>query len=247
MSKFKRDSVLVDGTTISYLEAGSGNVVLFLHGGRLQASTFKSHINFLSKKYRVIAPDLPGHGHSSTPTCVWGYADCARMLTCLLRAQGVTDYSVVGYSMGAAIGFYLATSHFQPIKLIAIDASGVYANRSPQIFDELRRLLFYILHPKYIATLIALIYEYCYYTYRMTKTHTQSKYLQRKSVFSDFESIQCRTWCIWGSNDWLIPSRIGKLISSRLKYCTYLEVPGIHDWPLYNSSQFNKVMEYIDL
>jgi len=62
-------SIAVSATKVRYLEAGpkSGHVVLFLHGGRFEANTWKDlgTLETVAKRgYRVIAVDLPGHGGS---------------------------------------------------------------------------------------------------------------------------------------------------------------------------------------
>jgi len=56
---------IVNQTEISWEEAGSGPVLLLVHGLPFQRSMWKPQLAGLSKRFRVIALDLPGHGLSS--------------------------------------------------------------------------------------------------------------------------------------------------------------------------------------
>ena len=54
----------VDGINIHYLSAGEGAVILLIHGWPTSAYLWRNIMPELSKKYRVIAIDLPGFGQS---------------------------------------------------------------------------------------------------------------------------------------------------------------------------------------
>ena len=49
---------------LSYSDTGQGNVVVLLHGFCESRALWNDFENFLSQKYRVICPDLPGYGQS---------------------------------------------------------------------------------------------------------------------------------------------------------------------------------------
>jgi len=73
----ERKKTIINGIELIYYESGSGKSLLFLHGGRLRALTFKKTINELSKNYHVIVPDIPGYGGSSTPKEPWSFKNYA--------------------------------------------------------------------------------------------------------------------------------------------------------------------------
>ena len=104
-----------DGTPISYHTLGTGPVVLMLHGFSGNAD-----INFIqpgiaqkiaAAGYRVIAPDLRGHGASQVPDepKSWPADAIARDQIALTAHLGEAPYATVGYSMGAitALRFHL--------------------------------------------------------------------------------------------------------------------------------------------
>src|ERR1700730_15682252 len=66
--EFRRNTVVVDGLLMSYLEAGTGDQVILLHGGEFGASAeigWEHTIPALAARYRVLAPDMLGFGQSA--------------------------------------------------------------------------------------------------------------------------------------------------------------------------------------
>lgn len=64
----QREELVVDGLMTSYLEAGSGDPVILLHGGEFGASAeigWEHTIPALAARYRVLAPDMLGFGQSA--------------------------------------------------------------------------------------------------------------------------------------------------------------------------------------
>ena len=55
------------GDRVAYREAGAGEALLLIHGMGGSSATWKAVLPELSKRYRVVAPDLLGHGQSAKP------------------------------------------------------------------------------------------------------------------------------------------------------------------------------------
>ena len=55
------------GERVAYRDAGAGEALLLIHGMAGSSATWRAVIPKLSKKYRVVAPDLLGHGESAKP------------------------------------------------------------------------------------------------------------------------------------------------------------------------------------
>ena len=96
-----------DGTAISYLDIGDGPAVLLLHGFTANAETNWVQPGIAQKiadaGYRVIAPDMRGHGASPVPDdpASWPRDAIARDQIALMKHLGTEPYAVAGYSMGA--------------------------------------------------------------------------------------------------------------------------------------------------
>src|SRR5882724_6634403 len=87
---------VVGGTKLHYLTAGQGpSVVLLLHGYAETSRMWKPLIPLLAKKYRVIAPDLPGIGDSDIPANGLDMKDAAIRIHALAKSLGVEKARVV--------------------------------------------------------------------------------------------------------------------------------------------------------
>lgn len=102
---FARKAIDVDGLTTSYLEAGSGDPVVLLHGGEFGVSAelgWERAIDTLAGHYRVLAPDMLGFGGSAK---VIDFNDGRGMrirhIARFCTELGVADAHFVGNSMGA--------------------------------------------------------------------------------------------------------------------------------------------------
>ncbi|MDH6245250.1 alpha/beta hydrolase [Mycobacterium sp. OTB74] len=128
---FERKSVLVDGLTTGYLEAGSGDPVVLLHGGEFGASAdigWERNIAALATQFRVLAPDMLGFGESAK---VIDFNDGRGMrirhIAHFCDVMGVTSAHFVGNSMGA-INLLVDTTSETPVlpvrSLVAICGGG---------------------------------------------------------------------------------------------------------------------------
>lgn len=102
---------------------GAGPVLVFLHGWTMAGDIFADAFERLSTDFTCIAPDLPGHGQTEgfAPT-VAGAAD---MLDHLLRHEGLEDVTLVGWSLGALVGWrYLGLHGAARVRaMISLDMS----------------------------------------------------------------------------------------------------------------------------
>jgi len=57
----------VDGIRLQYAEAGDGPALIFLHGLSATHANWEFTLPAFADRWRVIAPDLPGHGGSAKP------------------------------------------------------------------------------------------------------------------------------------------------------------------------------------
>jgi magnesium chelatase accessory protein len=85
--------------------AGSGPVMLLLHGTGASTHSFRDLLPLLARRFTVVAPDLPGHGFTTRPADPAGLSlpGMAAGVAALLRALAVEPEVAVGHSAGAAI------------------------------------------------------------------------------------------------------------------------------------------------
>lgn len=101
--------VRLHGHLISYLEAGRGpQVVLLIHGIAGRAGQWRAVMEFLGRRYRVIAPDLLGHGASAKPRGDYSLGAYAVMQRDFLITLGIDRATVVGHSFGGGVAMQMS-------------------------------------------------------------------------------------------------------------------------------------------
>ena len=83
------------GDRVAYREAGAGEALLLIHGMAGSSATWRAVVPQLSKKYRVVAPDLFGHGESAKPRGDYSLGAFAVWLRDLLDELGIARATVV--------------------------------------------------------------------------------------------------------------------------------------------------------
>src|SRR5271169_7041198 len=99
------------GDRIAYRDAGHGHALLLIHGMAGSSATWRAIIPQLSKKFRVIAPDLLGHGESAKPRSDYSLGAFAVFLRDLLDELGVSQATVVGHSLGGGVAMQFVYQH----------------------------------------------------------------------------------------------------------------------------------------
>jgi pimeloyl-ACP methyl ester carboxylesterase len=112
------------GDRIAYREAGKGHALLLIHGMAGSSATWRAIIPLLSKKYRVVAPDLLGHGMSAKPRGDYSLGAFAVFLRDLLDELGIDRATVVGQSLGGGIAMQFAHQHRDHCERLALIGSG---------------------------------------------------------------------------------------------------------------------------
>ena len=120
----------IDGIELAYRTAGDGGApaAMLIHGLTANADDWESTANALAPAgFRVLAPDLPGHGQSSAPKDPTAYqmASIADLLHGLAVALDLVPAVIVGNSMGGAIAQEYALRHRGDVTaLVLVDSAG---------------------------------------------------------------------------------------------------------------------------
>jgi 3-oxoadipate enol-lactonase len=113
---------LTTPVNLTYQQEGSGPALLLLHGFPLDHSMWNAQVNDLKSAFRVITPDLRGHGHSPAPDGAYSMDVMAQDVLNLLNKIGVYKAVWVGHSMGGYItlaAWRLARERFSGIGFVA--------------------------------------------------------------------------------------------------------------------------------
>jgi pimeloyl-ACP methyl ester carboxylesterase len=117
-------TVDVDGVKMHYFTAGSGGETLVLiHGYAQSAHMWQAAMPELSKRFTVIAPDLPGFGDSAIPKDGMDMKTAATRVHALVKKLGVTKARVVGHDIGLMVAYAYAAMYSPEVeKLVVMDA-----------------------------------------------------------------------------------------------------------------------------
>src|SRR3954467_855335 len=92
---------------LAYDDYGPGPVVVLLHGFPLNRKVWTAQETSVGSIYRVIAPDLRGHGASAAPGGVYTMDGMASDVLALLDALQLNEPVILG---GLSMGGYVALS-----------------------------------------------------------------------------------------------------------------------------------------
>ena len=115
----------IHGMRQAVVDEGDGDeVLLLIHGMAGSAQTWRAVLPQLAKKYRVIAPDLLGHGQSSKPRTDYSLGAFAVGLRDLLDELGVESATVVGQSLGGGVAMQFLYQHPDYCRRLVLISSG---------------------------------------------------------------------------------------------------------------------------
>lgn len=229
---------LSNGCNVAYLDVGTGTTtLLFVHGLATYGQTWALNIAGLSDKYRCVAIDLPGNGHSDGGDYPYGinfYSGCLYDFMLQLKLQNVV---LVGHSMGGQIILNLVINHPSACKEMILCAPAGFETYSAieqtmftagiQMLDffsteenSLRQTIrtsFYNYPSKMegmVKELVQLMSSQPSSRYKkMTEDCIRS--MMEEPVYDGLKTIQQRTLVLFGENDALIPNNKLQTMSTR--------------------------------
>jgi pimeloyl-ACP methyl ester carboxylesterase len=130
----------VNGQRLHYARAGSGPLMLFLHGFPEFWYEWKHQIAEFSRDHTAVAPDMRGYNLSSKPVELSAYQmpqlveDVRALTTELLKSTGGTRFTLVAHDWGGVVAWVFAALHPEMLdKLVIVNAPH------PTIFGKLLR------------------------------------------------------------------------------------------------------------
>jgi pimeloyl-ACP methyl ester carboxylesterase len=118
-----RETVL-HGHRVCYRCAGSGPVIVLVHGITSNSATWERVMPYLADRFTVIAPDLLGHGESAKPRGDYSLGAYASGVRDILVALGHDRATFVGHSLGGGIAMQLAYQFPERCDRLVLVSSG---------------------------------------------------------------------------------------------------------------------------
>jgi pimeloyl-ACP methyl ester carboxylesterase len=111
----------LDPGHLTYTDTGEGDLVLLLHGGGLDHRMWDEQVPGLAAQYRVVVPDLRGHGAASTLDVPSRHCDD---VAALVRHLDAGPAVLVGVSMGGGAATDAALEHPELVRAIVVSGTA---------------------------------------------------------------------------------------------------------------------------
>ncbi len=138
---FESKYIEVEGSKIHYVDEGTGDPILFLHGNPTSSYLWRNIIPYAAKVGRAIAPDLIGMGKSDKPDIEYRFFDHVRYIDAFIEQLGLQNITFVIHDWGSGIGFHYASRHEGNTKGLAF-MEAILPMQSWDAFPEGARDLF---------------------------------------------------------------------------------------------------------
>ena len=135
MNAMEAKTVTLHGRAVTYAEAGSGPVLLLIHGIAGTYENWQAVVEPLARGHTVLAPDLPGHGMSAPGGGDYSLGALAAGLRDLLIALGHERATLVGHSLGGGIAMQFAYQFPEVTERLVLVSSG---GLGPEVSPVLR-------------------------------------------------------------------------------------------------------------
>lgn len=132
--------ILFKNGKVNFSDTGKGRTIVLLHGFLGSHKIWENTISNLSKSYRVIAIDLPGHGNTECFGYVHSMELMAKSVKAVMDNLRLKKYVIIGHSMGGYIGLAFAELFPDNLKGLCLFHSSAYADTDDKKRDRTRSI-----------------------------------------------------------------------------------------------------------
>jgi len=202
-----------------YVEEGSGEPLILLHGLFGALSNFQDLFNHFSKSYQVIIPMLPLFDLGLDT----GVGSLAKYVSKFIESKGFDKVHLLGNSLGGHVGLLYTLEHQSKVKTLTLTgSSGLFENGMGETYpkrgdyDFIKKkteLTFY--DPK-VATqeLVDEVYAIVNNRLKAIKIIALAKSAIRNNLNNELKEITVPTCLIWGKNDTITPPMVAEEFKS---------------------------------
>lgn len=236
-------TVETGGATVDFAVAGEGPAVLLIHGtGGDAAGTWAAVAPALAERRTVVLPDLPGSGASVDDGGPLELAALAAQVVAVADAAGAESYSLVGFSLGAAVAAAAAAADPEGVDALVCvggPAGGGDARshlqfdlwrrlreRDPELFARLWMLTGF--SPQFVEALPVEGLGYAA-TFPISPGFDRQADLNLRLDLDDsLARIEAPTLVLAGRHDWIAPPATLRAVAERIPTATFEELDTGH-------------------
>ncbi len=197
-----------------YIDEGSGEILLLLHGLMGALSNWEGVISGFSKKYRVLIPMMPIY---EMPIKEAGLEGLQSFIEGFVKEMNLNEFNLIGNSLGGHIAILYTLAHPEQVKrLVLTGSSGLFENTmggsypkrgSYEYIKERVEYTFY--DPKTASKeLVDEVFELTNSIPKCMRIVAIAKSAQRNNVAKLLHQIDTPTCLVWGLNDTITPPSV---------------------------------------
>jgi 2-hydroxy-6-oxonona-2,4-dienedioate hydrolase len=199
-----------------FIEVGSGEPLVLLHGLFGALSNFMDLINYFSPHYKVIVPMLPLFELDIFHTSVGGLA---KFVHRFIEARGLNNVHLLGNSLGGHVALVHILKHPERIKTLTLTgSSGLFENGMGDSYPKrgdkeyIRKKTQLTFYDPAMATdeLVNEVFEITNNRIKVIKIIALAKSAIRNNLGEELNQITQPTCLIWGNNDTITPPFVAK-------------------------------------
>lgn len=139
---FQHYTLQLEAGQMHYVDEGSGEVILFVHGTPTWSFVWRQQIKALSRNYRCVAPDHLGFGLSDKPAG-FRYTPAAHAdnLEALIKHLQLRNITLVVHDFGGPIGLRYALRHPENVKNLVILNSWMWSLEDEKQLNKISKFM----------------------------------------------------------------------------------------------------------
>lgn len=235
----------------SYVDAGEGLPIIFLHGLMGNLSNFDAILNYFSGNgYRVIMPELPIY---SMPILKTNVKNISLFVERFAKFKELDKYILVGNSLGGHVALYHAKLNPEKVMgIVLTGSSGLYENSMGGSYPKrgnyeyIEKKTQEVFYDPEVATkeIIDEVYESVNNRNKLIRTLAIAKSAIRHNMASDLPKMTMPVCLIWGKNDSVTPPDVAEEFNKLLpnSELNWIDKCG-HAPMMEHPDIFNRIME----
>ncbi|PIE36764.1 MAG: hypothetical protein CSA54_03345 [Gammaproteobacteria bacterium] len=253
-------TIKLRGVKLAYSEGGpaDGEVLVLLHGFTGDRNNWNRMAKYLTGQYRVLIPDLPGHGDTKVgPEPDYSLSEMSQLMKAFVDALGLERYHIAGNSMGG--GLALQWAAFRPqqvVSLALIDSAGLYEHEGEviqqmkqgnnqllirQVGDMHKMIDMAMADKPFLPRELLAVMEQRqiarYPTYQRIVDDlldTQQR-MSTATFHMALKSLRMPVLILWGEQDRIFETPVIKELERNIKRSTTVIMPGIGHVPIFEA------------
>lgn len=243
-----QSEIITEGE-FEYIEKGSGEPIIVLHGLFGALSNFEGVFDHFSKNFRVIIPMLPIY---TLPILNTNVKNIAKYLHEFIEFKGLNQVNLLGNSLGGHVGLVYAVTHKEKVKTLTLTgSSGLYENAMGDSFpkrgnkDFIKQkveVTFY--DPKHATPqLVDECFEIVNDKSKAIRIISIAKSAIRHNMAKEIPNLNIPVCLIWGKNDTITPPEVAYEFEELLPNSNLFWIDKCGHAPMMeHPEEFNKIL-----